>query len=361
MSKRMAVLLAVLCVTAAQGVISTAAAQNRTSNARWVVPRTPDGHPDLQGNWTNQTLTTLERGAGRGPVYTPEQVAQIEQGSVARFVAGEQPSDPGRRAPGAGGSVDIAPYNNVYFEFGHRVAVVNGEARTSLITFPSDGRIPAFTTAGESQIQQARDLKGQFEEFDHPELRPFAERCIVSYGSPGGPPMLPTTGYNSNYTIVQTPDHVLIMTEMVHDARIIRIGDGPRLPPHVRPWFGDSWGRWEGDVLVVETTNMNPRQEFSANVGATLFGAQDPHPSAQMKVTERFSRVDEETILYEFTVDDPTVYTETWGGQIPMTALHDNLYEYACQEGNYGLQNVLSGARYQERMEAQGATDSIRD
>ena len=259
MSKRMAVLLAVLCVTAAQGVISTAAAQNRTSNARWVVPRTPDGHPDLQGNWTNQTLTTLERGAGRGPVYTPEQVAQIEQGSVARFVAGEQPSDPGRAAPTTGGSVDIAPYNNVYFEFGNRVAVVNGEARTSLITFPSDGRIPAFTTAGESQIQQARDLKGQFEEFDHPELRPFAERCIVSYGSPGGPPMLPTTGYNSNYTIVQTPDHVLIMTEMVHDARIIRIGDGPRLPPHVRPWFGDSWGRWEGDVLVVETTNMNPR------------------------------------------------------------------------------------------------------
>jgi len=173
--------------------------------------------------------------------------------------------------------------------------------------------------------------------------------------------MLPTTGYNSNYTIVQTPDHVLIMTEMVHDARIIRIGDGPRLPPHIRPWFGDSWGRWEGDVLVVETTNMNPRQEFSANVIATLFGGQDPHPSEQMRVTERFSRVDEETILYEFTVDDPTVYTESWGGQIPMTALNENLYEYACQEGNYGLENVLRGARYQERMAAQEATDSRRD
>ena len=359
MSNRMGVVLAVLCAIAAPGVVSTAAAQARTSNAEWEVPRTPDGRPDLQGNWTNQTLTTLERQPGQGPVYTPEQVAQIEQGSVARFVAGEQPSDPNRPAPQAG--QDVGAYNNVYFEFGHRVAVVNGEARTSLITFPSNGRIPAFTPEGERQIQEARDLKGQFEEFDHPELRPIAERCIASYGSPAGPPMLPTTGYNSNYTIVQTPDHVLIMTEMVHDARIIRIGDGPRLPPHIRPWFGDSWGRWEGDVLVVETTNMNPRQEFSANVIATLFGGQDPHPSEQMKVTERFSRVDEETILYEFTVDDPTVYTESWGGQIPMTALNENLYEYACQEGNYGLENVLRGARYQERMAAQGATDSRRD
>jgi len=359
MSNRMGVVLAVLCAVAAPGVVSTAAAQARTSNAEWEVPRTPDGRPDLQGNWTNQTLTTLERQAGQGPVYTPEQVAQIEQGSVARFVAGEQPSDPNRPAPQAG--QDVGAYNNVYFEFGHRVAVVNGEARTSLITFPSNGRIPAFTPEGERQIQEARDLKGQFEEFDHPELRPIAERCIASYGSPAGPPMLPTTGYNSNYTIVQTPDHVLIMTEMVHDARIIRIGDGPRLPPHIRPWFGDSWGRWEGDVLVVETTNMNPRQEFSANVIATLFGGQDPHPSEQMRVTERFSRVDEETILYEFTVDDPTVYTESWGGQIPMTALNENLYEYACQEGNYGLENVLRGARYQERMAAQEATDSRRD
>ncbi|MCH7856007.1 MAG: hypothetical protein IIB37_04585 [Gemmatimonadetes bacterium] len=359
MSNRMGVVLAVLCAIAAPGVVSTAAAQARTSNAEWEVPRTPDGRPDLQGNWTNQTLTTLERQAGQGPVYTPEQVAQIEQGSVARFVAGEQPSDPNRPAPQAG--QDVGAYNNVYFEFGHRVAVVNGEARTSLITFPSNGRIPAFTPEGERQIQEARDLKGQFEEFDHPELRPIAERCIASYGSPAGPPMLPTTGYNSNYTIVQTPDHVLIMTEMVHDARIIRIGDGPRLPPHIRPWFGDSWGRWEGDVLVVETTNMNPRQEFSANVIATLFGGQDPHPSEQMRVTERFSRVDEETILYEFTVDDPTVYTESWGGQIPMTALNENLYEYACQEGNYGLENVLRGARYQERMAAQEATDSRRD
>ncbi len=360
MSSRMVVVLAALCATAAPGVVSTAAAQNRSSG-QWQVPRTPDGRPDLQGNWTNQSLTTIERRAGQGPVYTPEEVAGIEQGSADRFVAGEQQSDPGRSAPSAGGSVDIAPYNNVYFEFGHQVAVVNGEPRTSLITFPSNGRIPAFTLAGERQIQEARDLKAQFNEFDHPELRPIAERCLVSYGSPAGPPMLPTTGYNSNYTIVQTPDHVLIMTEMVHDARIIRIGSGPRLPEHIRPWFGDSWGRWEGDVLVVETTNIYLRQEFSANVGATLAGGEDPRPSEQMRVTERFSRVDEETILYEFTVDDPTTFTQPWGGEIPISKLHAQLYEYACHEGNYSLAGVLSGARYQERMEAQGANDPRRD
>ena len=356
MSKRL--LLAVLCAVAAPGVVSTAAAQARTSG-QWEVPRTPDGRPDLQGNWTNQTLTPLQRREGQGPVYTPEEVARIEQGSVDRFIRGEQPSDPNRSAPRAGGSV--GGYNNVYFELGHQVAVVDGEPRTSLVTFPSNGRIPAFTPEGERQIQESRDLKGQFSEFDHPELRPIAERCLLSYGSPAGPPMLPTTGYHSNYTIVQTPDHVLIMTEMVHDARIIRIGSGPRLPEHIRPWFGDSWGRWEGDVLVVETTNINLRQEFSANVGATLAGGQDPHPSEQMKVTERFSRVDEETILYEFTVDDPTVYTESWGGQIPMTRMNERLYEYACQEGNYGLENVLRGARYQERMETEATSASSRD
>ena len=158
--------------------------------------------------------------------------------------------------------------------------------------------------------------------------------------------MLPTGLYNSNYIIVQTPDHVLIMTEMVHDARIIRIGDGPKLPPHIRPWMGDSWGHWEGDVLVVETTNIHPLQ---------------PYSSADMKVTERFSRMREDAVLYEFMVDDPSTYAEPWGGQIPMTTMPDQMYEYACQEGNYALSAVLSGARYQERMEAEEANDSRRD
>ena len=335
------ILLALLCATVAPGVVSTVAAQNRGSDAEWEIPRTPDGRPDLQGTWTNQSLTPIQRGRNQESlVYTPEQVAQIEQGYVDRFIRGSQPSDPDRPAPPTGQGVGT--YNNIYFETGNRVSVVNGEPRTSLITVPSNGRIPALTPEAQARRAERRESRSQFAQYDHPELRPLAERCLTSYGSPAGPPMLPNGGYNSNYIIVQTPDYVMIMTEMVHDTRIIRMGDGPRLPAHIRPWMGDSWGHWEGDVLVVETSNIHPLQ---------------PYSSADMKVTERFSRMHEEAILYEFTVDDPSTYTESWGGQIPMMAMHDQIYEYACQEGNYSLESVLSGARYQERMQAQEAIE----
>ena len=335
------ILIAVLCATVAPGVVSTVTAQNRASDAEWEIPRTPDGRPDLQGTWTNQSLTPIQRGRNQESlVYTPEQVAEIEQGYVDRFIRGSQPSDPDRPAPPTGRGVGT--YNNIYFETGNRVSVVNGEPRTSLITFPSNGRIPGLTPEAQARRAERRESRSQFAQYDHPELRPLAERCLTSYGSPAGPPMLPNGGYNSNYIIVQTPDYVMIMTEMVHDTRIIRMGDGPRLPAHIRPWMGDSWGHWEGDVLVVETTNIHPLQ---------------PYSSADMKVTERFSRMHEEAILYEFTVDDPSTYTESWGGQIPMMAMHDQIYEYACQEGNYSLESVLSGARYQERMQAQEAIE----
>jgi hypothetical protein len=342
------VLLAVLCANAAPGVVSTAAAQARASDAEWEAPRTPDGHPDLQGKWTNQSMTPIQRREGQGPVYTPEEVAEIEQGNVDRTVSGAQPSDPDRAPPPAQGTriSAVDSYNDVYFERGSRVAVVNGEPRASLITFPADGRLPALTPESERLREERRDFRSQFDQYDHPELRPLAERCLTSYGSPAGPPMLPNGGYNSNYIIVQTPDHVMIMTEMVHDTRIIRIGNGPRLPPHIRPWMGDSWGHWEGDVLVVETTNIHPLQ---------------PYSSADMKVIERFSRMSEDAVLYEFRVEAPSTYTEPWGGQIPMMAMPDQIYEYACQEGNYSLEGVLSGARYQERLEAEGSGDSQRD
>ena len=339
------ILIALLCATVAPGVVSTVAAQNRGSDAEWEIPRTPDGRPDLQGTWTNQSLTPIQRGRNQESlVYTPEQVAQIEQGYVDRFIRGSQPSDPDRPAPPTGQGVGT--YNNIYFETGNRVSVVNGEPRTSLITVPSNGRIPVLTPEAQARRAERRESRSQFAQYDHPELRPLAERCLTSYGSPAGPPMLPNGGYNSNYIIVQTPDYVMIMTEMVHDTRIIRMGDGPRLPAHIRPWMGDSWGHWEGDVLVVETTNIHPLQ---------------PYSSADMKVTERFSRMHEEAILYEFTVDDPSTYTESWGGQIPMMAMHDQIYEYACQEGNYSLEGVLSGARFQETLEAQALNDSGRD
>ena len=351
MSNRMVVvLLAVLCATAASGVVSTAAAQARASDAEWEVPRTPDGHPDLQGNWTNSTMTPFERREGQGPVYTPEEVAEIEQGFVDRTVLGAQPSDPDRPPPAPKNTISAADsYNNVYFERGFRVAVVNGEPRASLITFPSNGQIPELTPEAQRLQQERREFRSRFGQYDHPEMRPFAERCIM-FGSPVGPPMLPTGGYNSNYIIVQTADHVMIMSEMVHDAKIIRIGEPNPMPKSVRPYFGNSWGRWEGDTLVVETTNISPQQPIR---GVPL--------SEDAVVIERFTRIDEETILYEFTVEDPTMYTRTWGGEIPIKKLHAQVYEYACHEGNYSLANVLSGARYEERMEAQGSSDPRRD
>jgi hypothetical protein len=171
----------------------------------------------------------------------------------------------------------------------------------------------------------------------------MAERCILSFGSNLGPPMTPNYFYNNNYTIVQSPDAVMIMTEMVHDVRVIRLGERSNpLPSDVRPYGGDSWGRWEGSSLVVETTNIHPAQ-----------GIMNVPPSDQAKVIERFTRVGPGTINYEFTVIDPETYAEPWGGQIPYYALEGQVYEYACHEGNYALANVLSGARAEERRAAQ--------
>ena len=334
MSTRYSTSLLVLCLaTAAAGLFSAAAAQ------QWVMPRTPDGHPDLQGNWTNGTITPFQREEGRGPVFTLEEVARLEGRAEDRVVSGAEPSDPDRPPLSAGG--DIGSYNDVYFERGVRVAVINGEPRSSLLTNPPNGRRPPLTPEAQQRQQERTEFRSQFGDADHPENLSLTVRCLM-FGSNVGPPMVPNGAYNNNYTIVQTADDVVIHAEVVHDTRIIRIGDGPRLPDHVRPWMGDSRGRWEGDALVVETTNIYPLHTFRGI-----------RPTKNLKVFERFTRVDQETILYEFTIDDPTTYTEPWGGEIPMKALHGQLYEYACHEGNYSLAGILSGARYQERQSAQ--------
>ncbi len=197
--------------------------------------------------------------------------------------------------------------------------------------------MPELTPEGRERVEERRAFRRQFGAYDNPENLPLASRCIVSFGSSAGPPMLPNYWYNNNYTIVQNADYVMILVEMVHDVRIIRLGEPRSLPMDLRPWFGDSWGRWEGNTLVVETTNLNPDHPFRG-----------VPPSEDQKVIERFTRVDEETILYEFTIDDPT-YAEPWGGEIPFKAFDDLLYEYSCHEGNYALDNILRGARYQER------------
>ena len=339
-ARRLSTLLPPLFATAALAAVAIPASAQLAAPERgaWQVPRTADGHPDLQGNWTNITLTPFQRPEGLGPVYTSEEVRAIEEGSE------ECPPNPGTvacgRAPRQGDTNEARlsgnEYNEVYWERGTRIAVVNGEPRTSLINRPADGLIPARTPEAQRLAEEAAAFRSQFGAYDHPELRPLAERCIL-FGSPLGPPMIPVGAYNSNYVIVQTADHVMLQSEMVHDVRIIRLGQPERLARDVRPYFGDSWGRWEGDVLVVETTNISPDQSVA---GASL--------SADAKVTERFSRVDEETILYEFTVDDPATFTEPWGGQVPIKRFDAELYEYACHEGNYALEGVLRGGRFEE-------------
>ena len=312
----------------------------------WTMPRTPEGTPDLQGNWSNATITPLERPPGQPAALSADVVAKMEKGVQDRIERLAKPSDPNRPAPPQGGdgstgaAGNVGGYNNFWIDAGERVAIVNGEYRTSLIVDPPDGRVPPMTEAALARSAERNKRAAQFGQYDNPENRPLAERCIASFGSNAGPPMLPNYFYNNNYTIVQTRDHVLVMTEMVHDARIIRIGkDRPRLPAHVRPWWGDSIGWWEGDTLVVETTNFHPSQVFR--------GASDT-----LKVTERITRVDADTLLYKFTIDDPQVFARPWSGEVPFEKLDDLIYEYACHEGNYALMNVLSGERAQEKSRA---------
>jgi hypothetical protein len=327
-----------LCVAIAVAALlspATAQAQAR-GGEQWVVPRTADGHPDLQGNWTNQTITPMQRREGQDRILTWDEVAEREGRVVERSQAGAEASDPDRPPLEAGSNVGA--YNNVYFEFGQRVAIVNGEPLSSLITSPDNGRKPALTPEGERRRDEIREFRSQFGPSDNPENRVLQDRCLVSFTNHGGPPMTPNYAYNSNYTIVQTADYVMLHYEMVHDTRIIRLGERDPLPAHMRPWFGDSWGRWEGNTLVVETTNIYPLQDYMGI-----------HPTPDLTVHERFTRVDEETILYEFTVDDPTTYVEPWGGIVPFKRFDDLLYEYNCHEGNYAMSNILSGARYEER------------
>ena len=342
LARRAITLGAILAVAALTGPLALSA----QSTSGWQMPRTAWGDPNLQGDWTNATLTPFQRRGGQGPILTAEQVLAIESGQAEAVAERAAPSDPNRPPPPAGGTNPIcidgptSCYNEVYRQPGETVAYIDGEPRSSLVTYPADGRVPDRTDEAGRRIEAFNASRADFGPFDHPELRPLAERCLVSFGSSAGPPMLPNYWYNNNYTIVQNADYVMINIEMVHDLRIIRLGEPKLLPDGLYPWFGDSWGHWEGNTLVVETTNFNPDHWF-----------QGAPPSKERKITERFTRVGDETILYEFSIDDPVIYTGVWGGEIPFTKLEGQVYEYACHEANYSLGNVLSGARYQERRE----------
>ncbi len=346
-----------------------AAAKAPAKPTRWVVPRTADGKPDLQGNWTNETQTPLERMGAQGGTLTDEQAAKIEKRALDVEEFRDRASDPNRGVPPKGGeSGRLAPpgdrsfieliaeaagggvggYNGFWLDPGLNVIRIDGVARSSIIIDPPNGRLPALTDAGKKRLAEIAARSKKFGEFDHPEMRPLADRCLVSFGSNAGPPMLPNYFYNNNYTIVQSKDHVMILSEMNHDARIIRIGATTHVPSSVRPWFGDSIGRWEGDTLVVETTNIHPMQLDQTSILWAYRGA-----SENLKVTERFTRTGPDTILYRFTMDDPATFTAPFTGELPFNRLDEMIYEYACHEGNYAMTNILQGERSKERRETE--------
>lgn len=295
---------------------------------------------DLSGTWTNATITPLERPQGvKDLVLSEEAATRMEQAIVARRDKLNEPSDPDRPAPPQGGdgstgaAGNVGGYNNFWLDPGDRVAIVDGQRRSSLIIDPPDGRLPALTPEARQRQQARLKMMAGRGQYDHPEYRPLAERCLLSFGPTT--PLVPNYFYNNNLQIVQTADHVMILMEMVHDARIVRIG-GTHLPKHIRPWMGDSIGRWEGDTLVVDTTNFPPQQNFRGS-------------SENLHIVERFRRADAGTINYRFTVDDPTTFTAPFTGEIPFRTIDELIYEYACHEGNYALSNVLSGARNEEK------------
>ena len=298
------------------------------------VPRLPDGTPDLQGVWTNATATPVERSPELGDrrAFTEQEAAAISKAAVAAVEADAAPSDPNKKIEAISSLPPVGNYNLFWTDRGMTVANINGEYRTSMIIEPSNGRIPALTAAGQQRVT----ARGSRNPNDGPEGRGLGERCLLSFGSASGPPMLPVM-YNSYYQIVQSPGYVVILVEMVHDARIIRIQD-QHAPGGIKKWMGDSIGHWEGETLVVETRNFRPEQSFRGS-------------SENAVVTERFTRVGKDKIIYRFTVDDPATFTSSFTGELPFVTVDANIYEYACHEGNYALPGILSGAREAEKKE----------
>ncbi|MDY6948905.1 MAG: hypothetical protein SXG53_24690 [Pseudomonadota bacterium] len=311
------------------------------------VPRTAHGHPDLQGMWTNATLTPVERpkALGNKLVLSEDEALRMEQRMQNFAAESDRPSDLSKPLPGG----NVGGYNVFWFDPANKVASVDGERRSSLIVSPEDGQVPALSEPGQQRLD-ARIARAAGGGFDGPEQRALGERCILGFGTNSGPPMLPVM-YNSNYQIVQSADAVLIHVEMVHDARIIRLG-GTHPPEQVRKWMGDSVGHWQGDTLVVETTNFNPMQPIQIGQGATY---RSIPVSPGLKVIERFTRSSQQTIHYEFTVEDPDTFSTPWRGEIPFHYTSQPIYEYACHEGNYALPGILAGAREQEKAAAAAA------
>jgi len=320
-----------------------AAASAAPATAPYHAPKTAFGQPDLQGNWTNATITPFERDKKYGDrlALTDQEVKQLEGQNAALVAEGNKPTDPKAKVTdlptdcGRGFTGVNCGYNSAWVDPGTAIIDMGGIKRDSIIVSPADGRLPPMKPAAQAALRaRFGGGRGGAGAADNPESRSLGERCIMSFGSSAGPPMLPLL-YNNNYQIVQTRDEVAIEVEMVHDLRHIHL-TGAHLPQNVKLWMGDSIGHWEGDTLVVETTNMRPEQG--------LRGA-----SPNQKVIERFTRIGPNKIKYAFTVEDPGVYAEPFSGEVAMNATKGKVYEYACHEGNYALTGMLAGARAEEK------------
>jgi hypothetical protein len=311
-----------------------AAAKGKTTAAAkaYTPPRTADGQPDLQGVWDFRNLIPLERPAkfATKEFLTEQEAAEFEKDALARLDMDRRDDDPTRTPAvvnGAPATADVArAYNEFWWDFGKKFV---GSKRSSLIIDPPDGKIPPLTPgakkkADESAERRARPAWG-------PEDRGVGERCIMGFNA--GPPMLPSA-YNNNVQLFQTPGYVAILTEMVHNARIIPLDGRPALS--VPQWSGGSRGHWDGNTLVIETHGFSDTTSF-------------PNSGPNMHLVEKFTRVDPDTLLYEFTVSDPTTWTKPFTAQVPMRKSNQSLYEYACHEGNYGMFGILSSARAVEK------------
>ena len=325
MSIRNVALASVLLVLPAVSAAQSSAPANE-------IPRTAWGAPDLQGVYDFGTAIPLQRPVELGDraVLTDEEAAVLEQQAAELF------NDEVNRD-----SLTPPNYNHFWFEFGTTVA---DTLQSSLIVDPPNGRIPPVTAA-EEQRRAAHDAGGGYPVrvlgggigMAGPEDRGLAERCILGFNA--GPPIVPAS-YNNYLQVFQTPDHVVIFTEMVHDARIIPLDGRPHLPSHIRQWMGDSRARWEGDTLVIESSNYTPKRGYNIS-WMNVVGTGDT-----MQLTERLTRVDADTLIYEYTYDNDQMFTQPFSASIPLARTDDGaVFEYACHEGNYGMMNILSGAR----------------
>jgi hypothetical protein len=310
----------------------------RLASENWTVPRLANGRPDLQGVWTNKSITPFERPTelGNKEFFTPEEAEQYARNALER-------GDRDNRTDDVRDVLNA--YNGFWWDSGTKLLP---SMRTSIVTDPANGRIPPLTPQRTAALEAQRKAteercqkpgcavanSGAMAPADEPQALDLMTRCI-SFGTTV--PMLPTA-YNNNYQIVQTDDAVGIVTEMVHQVRRIPTAGQARLPSDVKQWFGDPRGRWEGDTLVVESTNF--KGEFFGRMAAA---------DENLRVVERFTRVAPDVLLYQFTVDDPTAWTAPWSGEIPLTRIDGLLYEYACHEGNRGMENILRAARQEIR------------